>query len=230
MEKSGKGRTTKKDKREVGVIETPPVAKKRCTFPYDKREVGSIELPPVAKKRFTFPWRVTRSSSARSKKLLFEKPVNSISNSTYQYSGKADDIDELDIEDPLSATEYVEGMYAFFREKELTSSARPGYMERQPCIDGRMRSILVDWLIEVHLKFKMVPEALYLTINLVDRYLELKEIERPNLQLLGVACLLIGSKYEEIYPPDLRDLVYICDRAYTRSDVSSAVGFAIQLS
>jgi len=82
-----------------------------------------------------------------------------------------------------------------------------------------MRSILVDWLVEVHLKFKLVPETLYLTVNLIDRYLELREVSRPKLQLAGVTCLLIASKYEEIYPPDLRDLVYICDRAYSKNDI-----------
>jgi G2/mitotic-specific cyclin-B, other len=46
------------------------------------------------------------------------------------------------------------------------------YMQRQDDINEKMRSILVDWLIEVHLKFKLVPESLYLTVNLIDRYLE----------------------------------------------------------
>ena len=45
-------------------------------------------------------------------------------------------------------------------------------MDKQVDINERMRSILVDWLVEVHLKFKLVPESLYLTINMIDRYLE----------------------------------------------------------
>jgi hypothetical protein len=139
---------------------------------------------------------------------------------SYQMTGNTDDIDERDAEDPLCATGYVSEMYVLFRENEVASSVRPVYMEGQPHINERMRSILVDWLIEVHLKFKLVPETLYLTINLIDRYLQLKEVSRPKLQLVGVTSLLIASKYEEIYPPELRDLVYICDRAYTRQDVS----------
>ena len=139
---------------------------------------------------------------------------------SYQMMGNTDDIDERDAEDPLCATGYVSEMYVLFRENEVASSVRPVYMEGQPHINERMRSILVDWLIEVHLKFKLVPETLYLTINLIDRYLQLKEVSRPKLQLVGVTSLLIASKYEEIYPPELRDLVYICDRAYTRQDVS----------
>ena len=138
---------------------------------------------------------------------------------SYQMTGTCDDIDERDKDDPLCVTTYVEDMYAYFREKEESTSVRPLYMETQKHINERMRSILIDWLVEVHLKFKLVPETLYLTVNLIDRYLERQEVTRPRLQLVGVTCLLIASKYEEIYPPELRDLVYICDRAYTRQDI-----------
>ena len=147
--------------------------------------------------------------------------------SSYQYNGNSDNIDERDAEDPLCVTSYVQDMYHHFRSKEATTSVRPTFMECQPHINERMRSILVDWLVEVHLKFKLVPETLYLTINLIDRYLEIKEVSRPKLQLVGVTSLLIASKYEEIYPPELRDLVYICDRAYTRSEVCGLSLFAL---
>ena len=140
---------------------------------------------------------------------------------SYQYSGPADDIDERDSEDPLCATAYVQDMYEHFRLKEMSTSVRPVYMEDQQYINERMRSILVDWLVEVHLKFKLVPETLYLTVNIIDRYLSKTEVSRPKLQLVGVTALLIASKYEEIYPPELRDLVYICDRAYSKVEVRS---------
>lgn len=146
---------------------------------------------------------------------------------SYQHIGQVDNIDERDADDPLCATEYVNDMYAHFRLIEGTKSVRPVFMETQPHINERMRSILVDWLVEVHLKFKLVPETLYLTINLIDRYLEKKEVSRPKLQLIGVTSLLIASKYEEIYPPELRDLVYICDRAYTRTEVSLKPNYTI---
>jgi cyclin B len=138
---------------------------------------------------------------------------------SYQHNGRVDDIDERDCDDPLCATGYVQDMYRHFRAKELSTSVRPVFMENQPFINERMRAILVDWLVEVHLKFKLVPETLYLTVNLIDRYLEKQEVSRQKLQLVGVTALLLASKYEEIYPPELRDLVYICDRAYTRNDI-----------
>lgn len=82
-----------------------------------------------------------------------------------------------------------------------------------------MRAILVDWLIEVHLKFKLLPETLFITVNIIDRYLEKQKVSKTRLQLVGVTALLIASKYEEIYPPELKDFVYITDRAYSKQDV-----------
>jgi len=102
---------------------------------------------------------------------------------------------------------------------EYESSVRPIYMESQNHINEHMRSILVDWLVEVHCKFHMVPETLYLTINIIDRYLEKSQVSRSRLQLVGVAALLIASKYEETYPPELHDLVYICANAYSEEDI-----------
>ena len=95
----------------------------------------------------------------------------------------------------------------------------PGYMKVQDDINERMRGILIDWLIEVHLKFKLVPETLYLTANLIDRYLELEVVKRDKLQLVGVTAMLIACKYEEIYPPEVKDFVYITDNAYTKQEI-----------
>jgi hypothetical protein len=157
-------------------------------------------------------------------------PADDCALSGYQYSGPADNIDERDTDDPLCVTSYVQDMYEHFRSKEATTSVRPVYMDEQQYINERMRSILVDWLVEVHLKFKLVPETLYLTVNIIDRYLAQAEVTRPKLQLVGVTALLIASKYEEIYPPELRDLVYICDRAYSKNEVRKILDYLLSIA
>jgi G2/mitotic-specific cyclin-B, other len=93
------------------------------------------------------------------------------------------------------------------------------YMTSQKDINPKMRAILVDWLVEVHHKFRLQPPTLWLCVNILDRYLERKTIIRNKLQLLGVTCLLISSKFEEIFPPEVRDCVYITDNAYSRQEV-----------
>ena len=79
-----------------------------------------------------------------------------------------------------------------------------------------MRAILVDWIISVHSKFKLLPETLYLTINMIDRYFSMFTIAKNDVQLVGVAALLIATKYEEIYPPTVKDFIYLTDNTYSR--------------
>jgi len=144
--------------------------------------------------------------------------ANDFSDRSYMQR-PSDDIDARDAGNPLLASSYVNPLFEHFGVLEKEYSVNPGYMANQPYINDRMRCILIDWLVEVHLKFKMVPETLYLTVNIIDRYLQLKQVRRSRLQLVGVATLLIAAKYEEIYPPEFRDLVYITDRAYNKQEI-----------
>ena len=101
------------------------------------------------------------------------------------------------------------------------------FMTKQTDINEKMRAILIDWLVEVHLKFKLMPETLYLTVNLIDRFLEKETIARNKLQLVGVTAMFIASKYEEIYAPECRDFVYISDKAYTREQILQMEGLML---
>ena len=67
-------------------------------------------------------------------------------------------------------------------------------MDKQPSLNGMMRAILVDWLVEVHMKFRLMPETLYLSVNIIDRYLSKVQVERKKLQLVGVTALLVACK------------------------------------
>merc|ERR1712187_143131 len=89
----------------------------------------------------------------------------------------------------------------------------------QADVNGKMRSILVDWLIEVHMKYRLRPETLFLTINIIDRYLAKTQVQRRRLQLVGVVAMLIASKFEEVRPPQIADFCYITDNAYTKKDI-----------
>mmetsp|Transcript_41320 Transcript_41320/g.99153 ORF Transcript_41320/g.99153 Transcript_41320/m.99153 type:complete len:354 (+) Transcript_41320:55-1116(+) len=104
---------------------------------------------------------------------------------------------------------------------ERMHMARADYMEtKQKDLSPKMRAILVDWLVEVHLKFKLNPETLFIATNLVDRFLSVREnLPRAKLQLVGVTCMLLAAKYEDVNPPKLRDFIYITDQAYTRGEI-----------
>jgi len=130
-----------------------------------------------------------------------------------------EDIDAGDRNDPLACTEYVNEIYSNMKREEMRLLPDSDYMSVQPDISDKMRSILVDWLVDVHQKFKLSPDTLYLTINVVDRFLSKEVIVRQKLQLVGVTSMLIASKYHEIYAPETNDFVYISDRAYSREEI-----------
>lgn len=121
--------------------------------------------------------------------------------------------------DPQSAEEYVADINGQLFREETVLLPRPDYMDAQTDINGKMRSILVDWLIEVHLKYRLRSETLHLAVNLIDRYLGRTSVMRKRLQLVGVVAMFIASKFEEISPPELRDWVYMTDKAYTQEEV-----------
>ena len=86
-------------------------------------------------------------------------------------------------------------------------------------ITERMRKVLIDWLVEVHVQFKLLPETLFIAVNLIDRFCEKNQVKRKNYQLVGVTCMLIAAKYEEIYPPYVKEFIYITDQAYTKEQI-----------
>ena len=103
--------------------------------------------------------------------------------------------------------------------KGITPMPDYTYMNRQAEINEKMRSILVDWLIDVHFKFGFTDETLFMTISIIDRYLSVSEITRTNFQLLGITALMIACKHEEIDLPKIDDFIYITDNAYKKNEV-----------
>nr|ACF81644.1 unknown [Zea mays] len=174
---------------------------------------------PVAARAVTKPARkvttknVPRPGAGQAPKAacgLTEKPKEPI-----------EDIDKFDGDNQLALVDYVEDIYTFYKTAQHES--RPiDYMGNQPELSPRMRSILADWLIESHRRFQLMPETLYLTIYIVDRYLSLQPTPRRELQLVGVAALLIACKYEEIWAPEVNDLIHIADGAFNRSQILAA--------
>merc|ERR1719318_2552363 len=84
-----------------------------------------------------------------------------------------------------------------------------------------MRSVLVEWLVEVHQQFSLLQETLYFSVAILDRYMQVacEKVPRKSLQLVGVTAMFIASKYEEMYAPEIGDFVYITDRAYTEPQI-----------
>ncbi|KAM9849923.1 cyclin-A2 [Aulostomus maculatus] len=115
--------------------------------------------------------------------------------------------------------EYAAEIHTYLREMEVKSRPKAGYMKKQPDITNSMRAILVDWLVEVGEEYKLQNETLYLAVNYIDRFLSSMSVLRGKLQLVGTAAMLLASKFEEIYPPEVAEFVYITDDTYTKKQV-----------
>jgi len=140
-----------------------------------------------------------------------------------------EDIDAADGDNPQLCAEYVKDIYDYLRQLEQLYAVQADYLTMpagskvKSEINGKMRAILIDWLIQVHQRFSLLQETLYLTVGILDRYLSTRfaEVKRKKLQLVGVSCMWIASKYEEMYAPEINDFVYITDNAYTSLDIRS---------
>ncbi|XP_015178048.1 PREDICTED: cyclin-A2 isoform X1 [Polistes dominula] len=115
--------------------------------------------------------------------------------------------------------EYRADIYSYLRVAEVQHRPKPGYMKKQPDITYLMRLILVDWLVEVAEEYRLQTETLYLAVSYIDRFLSYMSVVRAKLQLVGTAAMFIAAKYEEIYPPDVAEFVYITDDTYTIKQV-----------
>ncbi|XP_053831447.1 cyclin-A2 [Vidua macroura] len=115
--------------------------------------------------------------------------------------------------------DYISEIHTYLREMEVKCKPKIGYMKKQPDITNNMRAILVDWLVEVGEEYKLQNETLHLAVNYIDRFLSSMSVLRGKLQLVGTAAMLLASKFEEIYPPEVAEFVYITDDTYTKKQV-----------
>lgn len=130
------------------------------------------------------------------------------------------DIDAHDGDDISAASSYANLIFHHLTQSELRRRPLVTYMDSvQTDINPIMRSILVDWLIEVGQEYRLSSETLFLSAAYLDRFLSLVDVKRNRLQLIGVSCMLIASKYEEIYAPQIEEFCYITDNTYTREQV-----------
>ncbi|XP_034385313.1 G2/mitotic-specific cyclin-B2-like isoform X2 [Cyclopterus lumpus] len=128
------------------------------------------------------------------------------------------DVDEEDSEQPQLCSEYVKDIYAYLHVLEVQQAVRANYMQGYE-ISAGMRALLVDWLVQVHSRFQLLQETLYLTVAVLDRFLQVQPVSRRKLQLVGVTAMLVACKYEEMYAPEVGDFAYITDNAFTTAQI-----------
>jgi len=179
-----------------------------------KEEVSSIEV--TSNEEFT-----TLHTEAEDEAMeVGELEVNKESEGIFwSFPDGVEDID-ADDDNPQLCSEYTLKMFVYLRQLESRGSVGPNHLSKCPTSD-KMRAVLVDWLVEVQLQFKLLQETLFLTVDIIDRYMarEGGKVSRTELQLIGVAAMFLAGKIEEVFAPACSDFVYITDNAYTEEEI-----------
>ena len=189
--------------------------KKILNLSMDYRQKSKIE--DIQKNKYhrksllNIPNRIDNSNELPIYKNSLKKLINKSNNISIVFARNLN---------PQIPKEYINDIYKSLKLIEYDDLPLKNYMNIiQEDINQKMRYILIDWLVEVHIKFNLLPETLFITINLIDRFLSKKNIHRKYLQLLGITALFIACKYEEIYPPQIKQLIHMTDNAYNKKQV-----------
>ncbi|KAJ6014635.1 hypothetical protein N7540_009226 [Penicillium herquei] len=178
------------------------------------------EEPPLKRQTIQKPGVISKKDP-----IVKDDPVIVIENKgKTEDSGEQewDNLDEEDLDDPLMAAEYVVEIFEYLQQLELSTLPNPQYIEHQPDLEWKMRGILVDWLIEVHTRFRLLPETLFLAVNIIDRFLSAEQVALDRLQLVGVTAMFIASKYEEVLSPHVANFSHVADETFTDKEILDA--------
>ena len=206
----------------------------------EKKESNSKEEKSKSKSKYKSPPKKSKSKKSKrhtkpdsSSSIPIEincKPLSKENNVT-NTSNVAKDEDDLapkyfntsSIRNVQIPKEYLNTIYYNLLKEQYTNKKKfkpeYNYMNSQTEINEQMRSILVDWIIDVHGKFGFTDETLYMTVLIIDRYSSIKKITRNEYQNLGISALMISCKHEEINVPKVEDFIYITDNAYNKEEV-----------
>lgn len=134
------------------------------------------------------------------------------------------DVDEHD-DDPHYVSTYVKEIMRYLLELEKRYSITENYLlnlydDVKHSTSNRMRSVLVNWMVDVHSSFGFLPETLHLSVAITDRYLQkMPSVGHKTLQLVGTVALYVAGKYEEMYIPEISEFVFICDDVFSKEEM-----------
>ncbi|NXV36274.1 CCNB1 protein, partial [Rissa tridactyla] len=185
------------------------VAKEEVPLPAPETQPEPSQVPPSAVEPES-PTPMETSGCARSEDVLCQAFSDVLLD--------VEDVDVDDGDDPNLCSSYVKDIYKYLRELEENKPVRPKYLDGQE-INGNMRALLIDWLVQVQVKFRFHQETLYMAVGIIDCFLQDNPVSKKTLQLVGITAMFIASKYEEVFPTHIGDFAYITDCTYTTSQI-----------
>ncbi|KAH6660248.1 cyclin-like protein [Truncatella angustata] len=209
----------------------PTSAKRKAASATVKQDTIVEEGEPVRKKVHTLENENIRSKTVKveevPEKVSRADPVQEEPEAKHVYPEGVKDLDSEDLDDPLMAAEYANEIFDYLRDLECDTVPNPEYMAHQDDLEWKTRGILIDWLIEVHTRFHLLPETLFLAINVIDRFLSEKVVQLDRLQLVGITAMFVASKYEEVLSPHVANFVHVADDGFSEQEILSAERFVL---
>lgn len=124
--------------------------------------------------------------------------------------------DFLDMRNTQTVADFVPSIMKYLYTNEKVHQYPSNFLQNQSEINDKLRAYLIDWLSELHYKYKFKPETLYVTVGIIDKFFMYnRDVKKNELQCLGVTAFHIAGKYEEIYPPDLKSIIKMTANALT---------------
>lgn len=159
--------------------------------------------------------------------VVVQAPAQQIDPVKQAFEEGVADLDAEDDGDPLMVSEYVVEIFDYLRVLETSTMPNPDYMEHQDNLEWHLRGVLVDWLIEVHTRFHLLPETMFLAVNIIDRFLSSRVVELDRLQLVGITAMFIASKYEEVLSPHVQNFKHVADDGFSEEEILKAERFML---
>lgn len=205
--------------------------KKRNTSMTDTQSVGKDESihsenePPLAK-------RITVTETKDEVKIEIKKDVAPSepeveADTKSSLAAAVPDLDAEDFEDPLMVAEYVVEIFDYLKVLEEATMPNPDYMDHQDYLEWQSRGVLIDWLVEVHTRFHLLPETIFLAVNIIDRFLSARKVELEKLQLVGITAMFIASKYEEVLSPHVQNFKHVADDGFSEEEILQAERYVL---
>ena len=160
-------------------------------------------------------YKENRSSSYKKSIEVARKALSSLSTNRLPSRYSPQPVEK----NPRHVSEYSKEIIVNLKQEESILEPSKDFMKHQPDLTAHSRGILINWLVSVHRYLKLLPETFYISVSIIDRYLQKKAISKYQLQLLGIASLFLSAKYEEIYPPEFSRFLKVIENAYSKSQI-----------
>ncbi|CAF0903594.1 unnamed protein product [Rotaria sordida] len=174
---------------------------------------SSISIIPIVVNKIE---KVTLDDNNENDEYMLHEPITKLTKVPPEF-----DCDSSDSYNITTVSEYVVDICKYWRELEQLTPIRENFLlnRTEGTASPQNRAVLIDWLYQVHDRFKLLSDTFHMTIQLIDRYLQLIDVSKHELQLIGSTALLIACKYEEMTIPGMNDFVYVSDNAYSKEDM-----------